>query len=789
MQRLIALTNNNSLISIDPEDLSLGPSIPVTGIEGSLIGIDTRPANGLLYGLTTANKIYTLDPQGFSSGSFSGLYTLTADEAALLLEDGLYLNLHTATFNSGELRGQIDVELENDIVALGIALEEAQQVGNVVPPADGPAQGSFDAIYDDATNRLTISGSFSDLTAGLLPVGDTDAEGNPQSAIHLHSGAAGSNGPIIRNLTLTGDGAFGGSFTLTDAEEALLLDQALYINLHTDSFGGGELRGQVAVEVAGDVVILAAPMEESQEVGTLVPDGPATGSFSVVYDSATGDLGIAGSFDGISGPLLPVGPAADVEGNPQSAIHLHQGAVGENGPIIRSLNATDNVAALVSTLSVPFEGTQMAGLDFNPVPDRLRLVGSNDQNFRINVDTGEVTVDGTLAFAEGDPNAGANPRVTAAAYINSVAGATTTALYVIDTNRDRLLLQNPPNDGTLTTIGSLGAYFDSVGGFEIITTETGENIPLAVSDGLLYSIDLTTGAATSLGSLGLGEEVKLVGLAAVELPPVAPDFLALTSNNTLLGFTAADPDRVTSLAVTGVEGTLLGIDVRPADGLLYGLSSSNNLYTIDASTGAATLVSTLLTPFGGGVVSGLDFNPVPDRLRLVGDNDQNFRINVDTGEVIVDGALAFGAEDVNAGANPSITAAAYTNAVAGATTTALYTIDPLLDTLLLQNPPNDGTQITVGSLGVDFGVVGGFDIFSTAEGDNAAFAVADSTLYSIDLATGAATSLGTLGNGSSNDLLGLVALANPLANAGMDGYGMGGYGMESGHDHHAHALG
>lgn len=525
MQRLIALTDNNSLLTIDPQDLSSVTPIPVTGIQGTLIGIDTRPATGEIYGLTTANQLYTLNPDGFSSGDFSGQFTLNAEEAAALLDDGFYLNLHTAAFNGGELRGQLDIELENDIVAFGLPLEESQQVGDIVPPADGPGMGSFDVIYDDATNRLTINGTFSDLTAGLLPVGNTDVEGNPQSAIHLHQGAAGENGPIVRNFTVNDDGTFTGTFTLTDAEEALLLDQAFYVNLHSDTFGGGELRGQVAVEVDGDVVELAVPIEESQQVGAVVPDGPATGAFDVFYEATTGALGVEGSFAGLSGPLLPVG-GTDVEGNPQSPVHLHLGAAGENGPIVRNLTATDDVATLVSTLSVPFAGGVVSGFDFNPVADRLRLVGDNDQNFRINVETGAVIEDGTLAFAASDINAGVNPNLTASAYTNSFAGTTSTALYNIDPLLDQLLLQSPPNDGTLVTVGDLGVDFDVVGGFDIFSTAEGDNAAFAVADSTIYAIDLETGAATRLGALGAGSG-NLLGFVAMANPMVgeAPDDL------------------------------------------------------------------------------------------------------------------------------------------------------------------------------------------------------------------------------------------------------------------------
>jgi hypothetical protein len=510
MTLFIALTDDNTLVSFDQGAPNQTKSVPVTGLEGTLLGIDTRPADGKLYGLTTANKIYTIDPNGFDSGSFEGNFTLTDVEETQLLNDAFYVNLHTNQFNGGELRGQVNVEPEDDIVAYGIPLEESQEVGSAVP--DGPAMGSFDVVYDDATNTLKITGTFSNLTSSLLPIGQPDMEGNPQSAIHLHRAKAGENGPIIRNFTVAEDG-FSGTFTLTDEEEALLLDDGLYVNLHTDGFAGGELRGQVNVEVENDVVVLGSPIEEAQEVGEMKPpDGPAMGSFDTIYNNSSNQLAVAGKFQNLTSPLLPVG-SADVEGNPQSAIHIHNGAAGQNGPIVRNLKATDNVAKLVSTLSQPFEGGTISGFDFNPVPDRLRLVGDNDQNFRINVDTGEVTVDGTLAFADGDKNSGVNPNITASAYTNSFAGATTTQLFNIDTLLDTLVLQNPPNNGTLVTVGELGVDFDTLGGFDILSSADGTNAAFAVSDSVLYAINLETGAATKLGMLDPQQGSNLQGFA------------------------------------------------------------------------------------------------------------------------------------------------------------------------------------------------------------------------------------------------------------------------------------
>ncbi|NEP15598.1 MAG: DUF4394 domain-containing protein [Leptolyngbya sp. SIO4C1] len=251
-------------------------------------------------------------------------------------------------------------------------------------------------------------------------------------------------------------------------------------------------------------------------------------------------------------------------------------------------------------------------------------------------------------------------------------------------------------------------------------------------------------------------------------------FLGLTDSNALISFDLDDLTKTRQIGVSGVDGTLLGIDFRPANNLLYGVTDTNKIYTINPVTGAATLQSTLSPlSFNGGQLSGLDFNPAADRLRLVGSNDQNFRINVDTGAIAdfdavtpgvqPDGTLIYAAGDVNAGADPNITAAGYTNSFLGAPagrSTQLYDIDYVLDTLVLQSPPNDGTLNTVGALGFDFDEKGGFDIFSPSADSNTAYATSGGLLYTIDLATGQATSQGAIGSGDTR-LIGLATTSVP----------------------------
>jgi hypothetical protein len=162
----------------------------------------------------------------------------------------------------------------------------------------------------------------------------------------------------------------------------------------------------------------------------------------------------------------------------------------------------------------------------------------------------------------------------------------------------------------------------------------------------------------------------------------------LTPTNGLLLFDADHPANIVSIrAITGLDigDNLVGIDVRPKTGQLYALSDDGSLYIINPATAAATKVTQLAAdpadvtnPFTAlsGTNFGIDFNPVPDRLRVVSNLDQNLRINVDTGLVTTDTPLAYSpAPDRNAGENPNIGDVAYANNFDGATTTTLFAID------------------------------------------------------------------------------------------------------------------
>ena len=226
--------------------------------------------------------------------------------------------------------------------------------------------------------------------------------------------------------------------------------------------------------------------------------------------------------------------------------------------------------------------------------------------------------------------------------------------------------------------------------------------------------------------------------------------LGVTDANELIEFDTATPNVAVTTPITGlvVGEIIVGIDFRPATGELYALSSDSRLYTIDPATAIATQVGSDGAFTLGGLEFGFDFNPVPDRIRVVSDVDENLRLNPTNGTLAAtDGTLAYAAGDVNDGADPNVVASAYTNSFATATSTTLYGIDSTLNTLVTQAPPNAGTLNTVGSLGIDVTDAGGFDIQASG---NTAFAALSldglvSELYTIDLTTGAATLVGSIG--------------------------------------------
>jgi hypothetical protein len=270
----------------------------------------------------------------------------------------------------------------------------------------------------------------------------------------------------------------------------------------------------------------------------------------------------------------------------------------------------------------------------------------------------------------------------------------------------------------------------------------------------------------------------LLVLATANKVTAAPDgperVFALSENDGLLRFDGDSPRDVRRMKITGLNpGTsLVGIDFRPSaqapataqQNKLYGVSDDSYIYTIDPRTGEATQ-GAQLTANGAPVVLlgtsfGLDFNPEVDRLRIVSDQDQNLRANVDTGATTVDGPIQYATGDPNVGQNPSVGSVAYRNSQPTAfntdpatSVTELYDVDSQTDDFAEQDPPNNGTLITEGELDRNIQEPSGFDIVTRGDspaGDRGFAALkpmgSESTFfYSVNLEDGNTSMIGRIG--------------------------------------------
>lgn len=267
-----------------------------------------------------------------------------------------------------------------------------------------------------------------------------------------------------------------------------------------------------------------------------------------------------------------------------------------------------------------------------------------------------------------------------------------------------------------------------------------------------------------MNSRNLLASAAFAALAAIAAPAQAQTIVGLTTTNALLSFDASTPTLGSSLvSITGlaVNERILGIDARPTNGLIYGISTASNLYTI-ALDGTASFVGSLGTALSGNAF-GIDFNPEADRtgatsLRVVSNTGQNLAVNANTGVATVATAVQTGFAGV-----------AYSNNdTSPATGTALYYIDTASDLLKTAAANfNAPTITTVGALGFNANGVAGFDILGASTG-YAALTDADtgkSGLYGINLSTGAASFIGEFGIGGNTaiapPLLGLTVTAVP----------------------------
>lgn len=295
-----------------------------------------------------AGILFHLTNTGGTTGTLNGTFTLTEVQETNLIAGNMYVNIHsTGTYAGGEIRAQLTITADGQTEFLNARIQGAQQT----PPTSSLATGSAYALIDKTNNALYLTGSYSGLTAAA-----TNA--------HIHFGAPHVSGGVIvpLNFTSTTSGTLDTALILTVGTRDNILAGNTYVNVHSGTFTGGEIRGQLTQ--LSQMWFFANALEGSQEFP--VNASPAKGTVIVKYNSETNVLDLVGDYQNLSANISgshihgPAGPGA----NAGVLFHLTN-----TGGMIGTLTGTFTLSAAQETdlmtgnmyVNVHSTGTYAAG--------------------------------------------------------------------------------------------------------------------------------------------------------------------------------------------------------------------------------------------------------------------------------------------------------------------------------------------------------------------------------------------------------------------------------------------
>jgi len=299
------------------------------GFEGITSGVDTTVGGGMHIhaGLAGQNggvlfPISVDFNEDRTSGQVLPLknqFALTEEQEEILENHGMYVNVHSTDFKSGEIRGQI---LEADEELYRANLHGSNELPSILSPAEGRVVMELDS------NELTLSGSFHNLSSALAT--------NINGGGHIHLGLPGSNGaiqiPLSIELDSTQRSGFlrrdSNQFELTTEQLDALRNRNLYVNIHSIDHPGGEIRGQIVS--AASRQLFRAYLSGTNEVPMVVTS--ALGIINVELLTPDSTL-IFGSYSNLISPLRKASAGG---------IHIHGGMAGENKSVLLPLENTQD---------------------------------------------------------------------------------------------------------------------------------------------------------------------------------------------------------------------------------------------------------------------------------------------------------------------------------------------------------------------------------------------------------------------------------------------------------------
>lgn len=273
---------------------------------------------GIILPLTT---VLNADSTAGTFEAAQNTFALTSAQVTALKSRRWYVNIHSQSSRSGEIRGQLLPDADMYFASNMFGSYE-------VPVFMTSASGA--AAIEILGNEMVFTGSFSNL--------EGDFAADVAGGAHIHLAMAGQNGGIILPLAATvaenlRSGTFEAArntFTLTGEQLAALQGRRFYINIHTQRNRAGEIRGQIISAMTR--TLFRAHLSGSYEVPIVTTNANGMVLAEVLGD---GNVQFSGTFNGLESDF-----AMDIAGG----AHIHRGMAGMTGGIIApfTANTSDN---------------------------------------------------------------------------------------------------------------------------------------------------------------------------------------------------------------------------------------------------------------------------------------------------------------------------------------------------------------------------------------------------------------------------------------------------------------
>lgn len=304
------LDGNTLTVTGSFEGLSSPVATEIAG--GAHIHIGLAGQNGAVGFVLTSTL--DADQMGGSFMASQNIFELSEEQKTILMQRGMYINIHSAMYQNGELRGQLVPEADQVFRVLLTG-------NNQSPTVQTDAMGTL--IVELREHDIVVSGSFNNLSSALA----TEIAGGG----HIHMGLAGQNGAVIKALSIDASAdllsgeihAEDNMFELSHEELMALLGRELYVNIHSLNFPGGELRGQI---LADSRLLFQSNISGAAQTSPVNTEA----SGKVVAELIGNSLVVTGSFSGLSSAV-----ATEIAGG----AHIHNAQAGSDGAVIFVLDA------------------------------------------------------------------------------------------------------------------------------------------------------------------------------------------------------------------------------------------------------------------------------------------------------------------------------------------------------------------------------------------------------------------------------------------------------------------